>query len=247
MRRVRRYSNQRRTYSGRKYAKSWRRYSRRKVGYRRRRRTPNQMKATRPLHLLKTTKTTYTLNAAQSSVLFQSYTASALGCVKWDIIPDYTSLTAVFKRYRINKIYMQINLPYNTNNPAVNPSSADPVQFGRCYIVPDPTHRIDPSTVTENDLLEMGADVKRFDMNGLKTPCIKYKTNVFTLLPGPATDGASTGQNYTTATKRWYNTSCNNIVHTWGFIKWFTDNQLISVPLVATCIIKYYFSVVGNR
>lgn len=249
-RRRARYSRKRRTYSRRKYGSVYRRSWKRRAGYRRPRRTAYQMKRTKPVHLVKTIKHTSqtTIGGSSRTIIASSSSAASNFTPTFANLPDSSSLKQVFKYYRFNSIFMKFVLPVQnvTKDTNTNSNILDTVDQGRIYIIPDPKNIIDPLTITEAAILEMGPDVRRIDLAAMKTRCIKYKTRVYNLYPGPVVTGAAVGQNVLTRCKQWHDVTADNTWFTWGHIIHFCE-AVTSFYQPMSWELKQYVSLRGNK
>lgn len=213
---------------------------------RQRKRTPFQMKSTRAVHLSKAVRGTIDIGVTARTVLASSQVLNIYG-PDWSLIPDRASLSLIFKYYRLNAMYMQWDWPFNDVSAGkTGTSTLDTVDRGRIYIIPDPKNIIDPNTITENALLEMGSDVRRIEVKNLKNARLKFKTPIHNLYPGALITGAIVGLNYNNRSKQWHDVTASNINYFWGHIIHFVDGTY-AAAMKCQYQLKYYFSVRGNK
>jgi hypothetical protein len=204
------------------------------------------VKRTPAVHLVKAKSSILDLGLLADSVILQSYNAATIGCVRFVDIPDSTSLADVFRFYRLNKLFVKLEFPFQDMTPNSTPLVTDRVDQGRIYLVLDPRHSINPSTITEAALLEMGADVKRYDVKACRG-IVKFKVDLYNLMPAYVQAPVGTGENYLVRKKDWHQTTCNTTIFTWGFISFYSKGLSTIVEQKCELTLKYYFSLKGNK
>lgn len=254
MRRVRRIQRRGRLSKRRGFGRLSKRSSSRRGSFmtrsrRPRKRTAFQMKKSPAVHLSKGT-TGYVQVGTSRTILATSTSVGSQYSPTWSIIPDNSSLSNVFKYYRLNKIYMEwnFNIDMLVQSSSATASALDVNQRGRIYIIPDPRHIINPSTVTEAELQEMGGDVRKIEVKALLNNSFKFKTNLYSLYPGAIlSSGGAVGQNHLFKTKQWFDVNANNVLNTWGHIIHFVGTATFGIEQRIPYVVKQYFSVRGNK